>query len=384
MTGGVRTARSVTGALAVALVIAASVPARAELTEAARLATAYDQILAARFSEAEQALSQACPPAPTEACRVIRAVALWWQILLDPDSRRLDETFRATAEAALEASEAWTRREPKRAEAWFYFAGAHAPLVQWYILRGERLAAARAGSRVKDALEQALALDPTLQDAYFGIGLYHYYADVAPAGLRLLRWLLLLPGGDRERGLAEMLKARDGGVLMRGEADYQLHFVYLWYEEDHARALALLRGLESRHPSNPIFLQRIAEVQLEYVRDDTSAEATWRLLLERAEAGELAAVEIGAARARLGLAARLIARGEPAAALEHLDRVVGAAAESPLGAAAQAQVLRGDAFIALADRVRARAAYEAAIVRAPPGDPGRARSRAREALRRNF
>ena len=23
-------------------------------------------------------------------------------------------------------------------------------------------------------------LDPGLQDAYFGIGLYHYYADVAP------------------------------------------------------------------------------------------------------------------------------------------------------------------------------------------------------------
>ncbi len=67
-------------------------------------------------------------------------------------------------------------------------------------LRGERLAAARDGKRIKDALERALALDPGLQDAYFGLGLYHYYADVAPADPKMLRWLLLLPGGDRARG----------------------------------------------------------------------------------------------------------------------------------------------------------------------------------------
>ena len=28
-----------------------------------------------------------------------------------------------------------------------------------------------------------------------------------------------------------MLQARDRGELLRGEADYQLHLVYLWYEQ---------------------------------------------------------------------------------------------------------------------------------------------------------
>ena len=76
------------------------------------------------------------------------------------------------------------------------------------MLRGEQLAAARDGKRIKDALERALALDPALQDAYFGIGLYHYYADVAPAAFKMLRWLLLLPGGDRARGAARRCCAR--------------------------------------------------------------------------------------------------------------------------------------------------------------------------------
>ena len=165
------------------------------------------------------------------------------------------------------ASTAWTKREPQRAEAWFYLAGAYAPLVQWRVLRGERLAAAREGKKIKDALERTLELDPGLDDAHFGIGAYHYYAAVAPTAAKILRWLLFLPGGDRVKGLQEMLQARQRGVLLRGEADYQLHLIYLWYEQKPARALELLEGLDARYPTNPLFQRRIAEVQDEYFHD---------------------------------------------------------------------------------------------------------------------
>ena len=74
--------------------------------------------------------------------------------------------------------------------------------AQLRVLRGETLSAARDGKRIKEALERALALDPALQDAYFGIGLYHYYAEVAPAAAKILRFLLALPGGDRAGGMA--------------------------------------------------------------------------------------------------------------------------------------------------------------------------------------
>ena len=123
--------------------------------------------------------------------------------------------------------------------------------MQWRVLRGERLAAARDGKKIKDALERALQLDPGLDDAYFGIGLYHYYADVAPTAAKILRWLLFLPGGDRVKGLQEMLQARQRGVLLKGEADYQLHLIYLWYEQQPARALELLRDLDARYPDQP-------------------------------------------------------------------------------------------------------------------------------------
>ncbi len=227
-------------------------PVTAALTEAPRLAAVYASVLAAQFDRAETQLAQACPPAPMEACASLGVVALWWQIQLAPESTRLDARFSDLAAKAVAAAEKWTGREPNRGEAWFYLAGSYAPLVQWLVLRGERIAAARDGKKIKDALERALQLDPSLDDAYFGIGLYHYYADVAPATAKILRWLLFLPGGDRVKGLQEMLQARQRGVLLNGEADYQLHLIYLWCIEQQptraARAAARARRALSHEP----------------------------------------------------------------------------------------------------------------------------------------
>jgi hypothetical protein len=205
--------------------------AKAGLTGGVQVARTYDAIMDARFTEMPTRLADTCPPAPPEVCQLLSVVATWWRIQLNPHDRLRDEAFERDADKAITSMEAWTKREPRRAEAWFYLGGSIGARAQWRVLRGQMLAAARDGKRIKSALERALALDPALQDAYFGIGLYHYYAAVAPAAARMLRWLLLLPGGDREQGLQEMLRARNGGQLLRSEADYQLHLVYLWYEK---------------------------------------------------------------------------------------------------------------------------------------------------------
>ena len=327
--------KSIVAASAIAL--ASASPAHASLTEAPRLAAVYDAILDARFERVDAQLKQACPPAPEGACLALRVVSLWWQISLNPESRALDRRFEELAASTIAANEAWTSREPKRAEAWFYLAGAYGPRVQWRVLRGERFGAARDGKRIKDALERALQLDPTLNDAYFGIGLYHYYADVAPAAAKLLRWLLFLPGGDRAMGLREMLQARDKGELLRGEADFQLHLVYLWYEHKTGDALNLLTRLDDSYPRNPLFLQLIAEIRDTYVHDPAASAAAWRLLLARAVAGTVYSARTTEVRARLGLASELAAMNRPADAISELQHVVAMRPIEPIGARERAE-----------------------------------------------
>jgi hypothetical protein len=284
-----------------AALLLGAVPAHAALTEAPRLAAVYDAILDAQFERIDAQLKQACPPAPVEACAALGVVSLWWQIQMRPESRVLDDRFNELSAAAIAANGSWTRREPRRAEAWFYLAGSYAPLVQWRVLRGERIAAAREGNRIKDALEHALQLDPSLDDAYFGIGLYHYYADVAPTAAKMLRWLLFLPGGDRVKGLQEMLQARQRGALLKGEADYQLQQIYLWYERKPLRALELLQELDARYPTNPVFMRRIADVQDQYFHDRQASAKTLRALIERARAGRVYDAQQTEVRARAAL-----------------------------------------------------------------------------------
>jgi hypothetical protein len=327
----------VTTAAAFVLCTIGARPVQAALTEGARLAAVYDSILDARFDRVDAELKRACPPAPLEACQALGVESLWWQILINPESRALDDRFAALAARAIAANEAWTRREPRRGEAWFYLAGSYGPLVQWRVLRGQYFSAAREGKTIKVALERALELDPKLNDAYFGIGVYHYYADVAPTALRMLRWLLLLPGGDRMAGLEEMLQGRDHGLLLKGEADYQLHFVYLRYEHRPDQALASLERLDTRYPDNPLFLQRIAEIRDRYVHDQPASVAAWRQLLERARAGMVYNARTTEVRARLGLASGLANMNQVDAAVEQLRIVIDMRPIDPIGALADAE-----------------------------------------------
>jgi hypothetical protein len=373
----------VTKLLAVsAALLALTTSAASGLSETPRLAAIYDAILRARFAEADARIKAACPPAPREACLTLEQVSVWWQIQLDPNSRALDDDLQKTAARAIDAAASWVVREPQRAEAWFYYAGAYAPLSQWRVLRGQRLAAVRNARTIKDALERSIALEATLADAYFGIGLYHYYADVAPAGLKFLRMLLLMPGGDRVRGLREMLQTRDRGLLLSGEADYQLHWLYLWYERQPGLALELLRSLDARYPSNPLFARRIAEVQRDYFHDRNATRAAWQMLLDRAQAGAVEQTVLAEMSARLGLAQALLDGNEPARALETVGAVIDARATSPYGALAVAEFTAARAHEHLGDVNRAISALERAIAHAPSDDPHAIRSRARAALAR--
>ena len=353
------------------------------LTAGPQLARVYDTIFDAGFDQVPALLKKTCGPpgAPAEACQLLEVVALWWQIQLDPKNRVRDEEFQTKSDAAIEAIEAWTEREPTSAEAWFYLGGAYGARAQWRVLREERLAAARDGKRIKNALEQALDLDPSLTDAYFGIGLYHYYADVAPAAFRMLRWVLLLPGGDRLEGMREMLRARSEGQLLQSEADYQLHRIYLWYEKQPQRALQLLRNLRDRHPKNPLFAEHIAEVQDVYLHDLQATRHTWEALLESAQEQRVAEPAMTEATARLGLASVLDRLSESDTAMQHLRAIIETKPPGPYGVLARAQLALGQVLDRLGRREEALRAYRAALDVVPPDDPDRIVRAARAGIR---
>jgi tetratricopeptide (TPR) repeat protein len=343
--------------------------------------SAYDLILDARFDEADRQLKTACPPAPQPACDVIGSVNAYWRLLLNPEDTSGDAALMTRINAAIASGEAWAAKEPKRAEAWFYLGGAYGTRVLLRGLRGQYLSAARDGKRIHDSLQLAIKMDPSLGDAYFGLGLYHYYAAIAPRAARILSMLMFLPGGDRAGGLREMEQTRSRGMLLRGEADYQLHLIYLWYERQQTTALRLIEGLRTRYPHNPVFYLRLAEVQGNYIRNHQSALQTYRSMLDAARAGRLASPAMSEVEARLGMAQEMDALCDSAGAIEQLNAIIAQKPGAPYGALARAYYQLAVVHDRSGRRSDAIAAYERALSANPRDDRLRLNDRVRRARR---
>lgn len=330
------------GLAALAAVAAAQPPDAAAsrgLTAVETLATLQHDILDADGAAVEARLPTACAAAPLGACRTISAAAVWWRVAIEPESRAHDAALAERIDAAITTTESWTRREPRRAEAWFYLGAAYALRVQARVLRGAHLSAARDGGRIEDALTRALTLDPDLHDANLGLGMYRYYADVAPRALRWLRRLLLLPGGDRRDGLARLTAARAHGRLLRGDADYQLQQIYLWYEQRTDDALVIVRDLQQRYPRNPHFHHLEAEIEDVYRHDARRSLAASERLLALAERGAVNAAALAAARAQFNIAVQQHRLGDRAAARARLRTLLTAPPAHPAGLAERARRL---------------------------------------------
>jgi tetratricopeptide (TPR) repeat protein len=365
------------------LLISLAAPADAAgLTSPEPLVKAYELILDARFDEAERQLKAACPAAPQPACDVIGAVNDYWRLLPNPEDTSRDVALLNRINAAIGSTEAWVAREPKRAEAWFYLGGAYGTRVLLRGHRGQYLAAARDGKRIHDALQLAIALDPSIGDAYFGLGLYHYYAAIAPRAARILSALMFLPGGDRAGGLKEMEQTRAKGILLRGEADYQLHLIYLWYERQHGTALRLIEGLRSRYPHNPLFYVRLAEVQGNYIGDHQAALHTYRTMLDASLAGRVAMPATAEVHARLGMAQELDALCHSAGAIEQLHAVIALKPSAPYAALARAYYQLGVVHDRAGRRAEALASYRHAGGLNPRDDRLRMREKIRAAIAR--
>jgi len=122
-----------------------------------------------------------------------------------------------------------------------------------YGLRGEARAGARAGVRARENFLKALSLDPTLVDAYMGLGLYNYYVDTLSGLARVLRFFMGIPGGSKEEGIRQLQRAIDEGQLSPPLARFYLALDLHSYDQKYEEALEVIGPLVEKYPENPAF-----------------------------------------------------------------------------------------------------------------------------------
>jgi tetratricopeptide (TPR) repeat protein len=135
----------------------------------------------------------------------------------------------------------------------FYAGMGDAFFARLYGLRGETKLAARYGVRARERLIRAEALDPTLADADFGLGLYNYYADTLSSVAKMLRFFMGIPGGNKQEGIRQLNHAIAEGLLTPVEARFYLAISLHNYDQKYEQALEVSAPLEEKYPTNPIF-----------------------------------------------------------------------------------------------------------------------------------
>src|SRR5262249_21154788 len=138
----------------------------------------------------------------------------------------------------------------ERAQGYLYAGGALGLRGRMEVTQHHWLSAYRFGKRGHADLKKAIALDPRLEDAYLGLGIYDYYADTLKGVQAVLSAIMM--HGDRQRGLAEMKRAMRQGKHSRVEAKLFLMDAYASWEKQPENALAIAQELYQEFPHSPV------------------------------------------------------------------------------------------------------------------------------------
>ena len=114
-------------------------------------------------------------------------------------------------------------------------------------------------------------------------------------------------------------------MLLRGEADYQLHLIYLWYERQPNTALKLIEGLRSRYFAQSRVLHPACAGAGGLPPQSIGRARNLSDAPRRCPCGTRRCPGLSEVYARLGMAQEMDATCETAAAIDHLRAVIAAA-----------------------------------------------------------
>ena len=210
---------------------------------------------------------------------LLEAEARWWKIycaaceikwgMVDAWRRAKepgDDAYLALVDKAISLAQAQITKSDS-AEMHLYAGMGWALKARLYSLRGENRNVARVAVTARTEFLRAIQLDPQMADAWAGIGLYNYYVDTLSPIVKVLRFFMGIPGGNKKEGIRQMETAMNQGVLMTVEARFNLAKNLRTYDQQYDRAAALMETLVTQYPHNPVLLLLLGNLNAELGRN---------------------------------------------------------------------------------------------------------------------
>jgi tetratricopeptide (TPR) repeat protein len=215
---------------------------------------------------------------------LLEGEAAWWQIYCDNAEVRYgmidawkrgkkpeDEEYLELTDKIIELSQAQIAKS-NSAEMHLYAGNGYALKARMYALRGENRAVAHAGVAARAEFIRALEIDPQMADATGGLGLYNYYVDSLSSIVKMLRFFMGIPGGNRDEGIRQMQTAIEHGVISQVEMRFYLAKNLRNFDRDYAQAMVIAKPLSASYLGNPIFQLLMGNLNAELGRPEKASE----------------------------------------------------------------------------------------------------------------
>ena len=175
--------------------------------------------------------------------------------------RALQPEFERKIDAFIAEATARHERSATDDEALFYLLNAHLLRASYRLDHDKGMwGAARDGARSKRLADAYVKRRPEHADAYYALGAYNYYVEIAPSFVKLIRPLLFLPSGNRVEGLKQIERAHAQGSIFSFQAGMLLMEIYGAFEGRAAEGVKVGEQLARTYPNNPEVQFQLAEL----------------------------------------------------------------------------------------------------------------------------
>jgi len=223
----------------------------------ARFKTGVGQMDAGDYEKALATFSELIRDFPEHPIGYFGAAGTYQTILRNYRITAFEVRYDSLLDKAVEIGNHAIRRHPEDVLARFYLGGAYGFRGLYKFRKREWLSAFHDGVKGLLNLEESLNLNQELYDAYYGLGIFHYFRS---ARGNVLGFLNLYPEGKKQ-GIHEIWLAVRKGFYSEVSGQYALMAIY-YDEQEFDKAWKLNERLHARFPDNPSCLymrSRISE-----------------------------------------------------------------------------------------------------------------------------
>jgi tetratricopeptide (TPR) repeat protein len=287
----------------------------------ARLTEGQDLALGQRYDEAEARIREAqalAPEHPLAGVFLVSTLLSKVQEQMKDGRKDVPPEFFKEIDRVVGQAEAQAKAFPQSPYPKLYLGAAYGVRGLAKLYAGSYLASYFDGKKGAALLKEAVAIDPTLYNAYMGLGQFEYYCGTLSG---VLQFVLALPG-DPDKGLAMLKECEDKASYAAWPCKVYRISLMLSDRHDYKGAEPELAALMARYPGNYQFARSVFEVLAAGINTAAlrrSAEDVLRRLDQGWEPPKHA--DIDPDGCRLTLAKAYLQADQAALAVPHLRRL---------------------------------------------------------------